>query len=54
MGLYSLKSPGPRGVEMSVKWIRNTVATFGLNPDTATFADLKQCEAQVLCLRCAE
>ena len=41
-------------VEVGIKWMRNVVSALGLDPGTATFADLEQCEARLRCLQCAK
>ncbi|KAM5534510.1 hypothetical protein V8D89_011842 [Ganoderma adspersum] len=41
-------------VEVGIKWMRNIVTGLGLDPDTATFTDLEQCEARLRCLQCAK
>ncbi len=51
-GPYSLEGLQWKQVEVGVKWMRNIVTKLGLNPDTATFADLEQCEARLRCLKC--
>ncbi len=49
-----LTSFEPKQVEMGIKWMRNIVTKLGLDPGTATFADLEQCEARLRCLKCAD
>ena len=49
-----LKHLQPKPVEVGIKWMRNIVTKLGLDPDSATFADLEQCDARLRCLKCAE
>ena len=41
-------------VEVGIKWMQNIVSALGLDPGTATFADLEQCEVRLRCLQCAK
>ncbi|PIL24836.1 hypothetical protein GSI_12722 [Ganoderma sinense ZZ0214-1] len=43
-----------KAVEVGIKWMRKIVTALGLDPDTATFADLEQCEARLRCLKYAK
>ena len=43
-----------KAVEVGIKWMRKIVVALGLDPDTATFADLEQCEGRLRCLQCAK
>ena len=41
-------------MEVGIKWMRAIFMKLDLNPDTATFADIEQCEARLRCMKCAE
>ena len=53
-GPFSLEFLEQKHAEVGIRWMRNIVANLGLDPDTATIADLERCEARVQCLKCAE